>query len=220
MTELPDEFYASRWHEANIPIKLRGMRFTDYQHPHGTGKIALTAAKHFAENFADHYVSEKRASMGNLPENREDIGKGMMFFGRNGTRKTTLAAITLMEIQYLHPMLRVFYIRFSDLKKAITDTFESDGSERKTKAKKIIELVNTRSLIVIDDIGQEYRTQSGFTESFFHELIRVRYESALPTIITTNIDADLMRGVYGDSFESFRHDAFDSYPMVGKDLRL
>jgi DNA replication protein DnaC len=220
MAVLPAEFYTGRWHEANIPVKLRGMRFADYQHPHGTGHVALAAAKDFTEHFAEHYVSTERAAAGNYPANRENIGKGLLFFGRNGTRKTTLAVITLMETQYLHHTLTIYYIRFSDLKSAMTNTFDSEATERKIKAKKILEAVNTRSLVVIDDIGQEYRTQSGFTESFFHELIRVRYDSALPTIITTNIDPESMRGVYGDSFESFQHDAFDSYPLLGKDTRL
>jgi len=220
MARIPHEYFVGRWESAKIPVKLRGMRFTDYEHPHGTGKVALAAAKKFTENFADHYVSPRRVAAGRLPDSRENIGKGLLFFGRNGTRKTTLAAITLTEVQYRYPSLEVFYIRFSALKAAMTDTFESDGSERKTNANKILDAVRTRSLVVIDDIGQEYRTQSGFTESFFHELIRVRYDNALPTIITTNIDPESMRGVYGDSFESFQHDAFDSYPLLGKDTRL
>jgi DNA replication protein DnaC len=226
MVALPEEYFVSRWGSANIPIKLRGMSFQDYDSDvpvdkvNGTRKMALSAARSFTDNFMDHYVSKERANSGNFPESRDNIGKGMLFYGRNGTRKTTLAAITLMEVQRKHPFLKVYFIRFSDLKSAMTNTFDSEGSERKVKANAVLEAVRTRSLVVIDDIGQEYRTQSGFTESFFHELIRVRYDSALPTIITTNIDPESMRGVYGDSFESFQHDAFDSYPLLGKDTRL
>ena len=218
--ELAHEFYTNRWDLSNIPIKFRGMRFSDYKHPHGSGQMALKAAKDFVTNFSDHYVSKKRAEAGKFPISRDNIGKGMLFVGQNGTRKSTLAAITLTEVQYLSPAHKVYYIRFSDWKRALTDTFDNQESERKILAKKILILSEMSHLLVLDDIGQEHRTVTGFTESQLHELLRIRYEAARPTIVTTNIDPESMRGVYGDSFESFRHDAFTTYPILGRDTRL
>jgi len=219
MVVVPEEYFIGRWDQANIPIKFRGMRFSDYEHAHPSGRNALSAAEELVDNFTDHYVSPQRAKEGKFPANRDNIGKGMLLFGRNGTRKSTLAAIVLTEIQYKYPSVNVYYIRFSDWKKALTDTFVPNPTDRSVLAHKILGLVESSALVVFDDIGQEHRTTSGFTESSLHEALRVRYESAKPTIVTTNIDPDFMQGIYGDSFESFRHDAFDTYPILGPDTR-
>lgn len=223
---MPDDFYVGRWDQSNIPIKFRGMRLEDYQpalngtgKPHWSGLEAKEASQTFIDNFTDHYVSSKRAKAGAFPEDRSNIGKGLLFYGRNGTRKSTLAASILVEVQYLSPANYVYYIRFSDWKRALTDTFAKEETERTLIAKKMLRLSELSHLLVLDDIGQEYRSTTGFTESSLHELIRVRYEAARPTIVTTNIDPESMQGVYGDSFESFRHDAFDTYPLLGTDTR-
>lgn len=219
MVRIPDSFYAERWEQANIPIKFRGMRLKDYASPHASGYAAKEAAAQFVEEFSEHYVSAKRAAAGLFPENRDKIGRGLLFAGRNGTRKSTLANAILTEVQYLSPSYRVFYIRFSDWKKALTDTFTKDDTEEKAKGRKILKLTELSHLVVLDDIGQEHRTNSGFTESSLHELLRVRYEAARPTIVTTNISLSRFPEVYGESFDSFRHDAFDPYVIVGPDTR-
>src|ERR1700741_1519314 len=219
MPKLSDEFYAQRWEQANIPIKFRGIRLDKYESPHFTGTQAHEAATKFVENFEERYVSAKRASAGIFPDNRNDIGRGLLLVGRNGTRKSTLANAVLTEIQYRSPSYRVFYIRFSDWKKALTDTFTKEDTEEKAKGRKILKLVELSHLVVLDDIGQEHRTSSGFTESSLHELLRVRYEAARPTIVTTNITLAKFPEVYGTSFDSFRHDAFDPYTIVGPDTR-
>lgn len=216
---IPEDFYTGRWDQANIPIKFQGMGLKSYAPSHKSGVVAKAAAQNFVDSFADHYVSAKRAGTGNIPADRSNIGRGLMFFGRNGTRKSTLAAATLTEIQYLSPSYRIYYIRFSDWKKALTDTFGKEETENTEKGRRKLKLAELSHVLVLDDLGQEHRTTSGFTEKELHELLRVRYESAKPTIITTNIDPDFMQGIYGDSFESFRHDAFHTYPILGPDTR-
>lgn len=217
--DLSKEFYDGRWEQGNIPIKLRGLVFEDYRPVHHSGKIALYEARDFVDSFTDHYVSTKRAANGNIPDDRTNIGKGLMLYGRNGTRKTTLAAAILTEIQYKSPAFFGFYIRFSDWKRCLTDTFSKEETERSLIAKRMLRMAEIAPIVVLDDIGQEHRTISGFTESSLHEFLRIRYELARPTIITTNIDPDQMRETYGPSFDSFRHDAFDSFEMLGRDSR-
>lgn len=218
-SKIPASYWAGRWEASNIPVKFRGLLLKDYQHVHASGIHALKKAEEFVENFEEHYISTRRAGSGLFPDNRNNIGRGLLLVGRNGTRKSTLAASVLTEVQYLNPAGKVFYIRFSDWKKALTDTFEKEDTENKVKAKAILRKVEQAHLLCLDDIGQEHRTSSGFTESSLHELLRVRYEAALPTIATTNVSLSRIPEVYGESFDSFRHDAFDPLVIVGPDTR-
>lgn len=217
---LSHKFYAGRWNQMNIPIKHQGMRLADYEPVHHSGKIAALEAQDFVDEFAEHYVSADRAQSGDIPISRRNIGKGLMFFGRNGTRKSTLAMMILTEVQYLHPDYRGFYIRFSDWQQSLTDTFVSTPTVRSERAQNILNIVDRVPLLVFDDIGQEYRKkESDFVNKTFHERLRMRYEKALPTIVTTNIDPVSMSDTYGASFDSFRHDAFDAFEMLGGDSR-
>lgn len=222
MSLLSPEFFNDRWARGNVPIKLRGLRFEDYEATSTSGEIALMKAQDFVEDFGDRYISSARAKAGKYPEDRTNIGKGLMLYGRNGTRKTTLATTILTELQYKSKSLAYygFYIRFSEWQRCLTDTFTSEVTERVVEAKTMLEKTNNAPFVILDDVGQEYRNaKSGFTQDKFHELVRIRYESAKPTIITTNLDPEQMREVYGASFDSFRHDAFEEVLMLGRDTR-
>lgn len=217
--KIPASYWAGRWQTSNIPVKFRGLTLENYRHPHASGMLAREKAATFVENFEEHYISVRRASAGAFPENRDSIGRGLLLAGPNGTRKSTLATAVLTEVQYSNPSYNVFYVRFSDWKKALTDSFEKEESVNKEKAKLILRKVEQAHLLCLDDIGQEHRTSSGFTESSLHEMLRVRYEAAMPTIITTNISLSRISETYGESFDSFRHDAFDPLVIVGPDTR-
>lgn len=217
--EIPDSFYFERWDKSNIPIDMRGRDFRHYEPVHKTGEIALEAAKDFVVNFRNHYVSPERARVGDIPEDRHTIGKGLMFFGPNGSRKSTLAVACLTEVQYRSPSYRVHYIRFSEWLRALTDTFTKEPTERSIMAADILRKVELSHLVVLDDLGQEYSSTSDFNRKQFHELLRVRKEGSRPTIVTSNVSMDRMSGLYGESAESFIHEAFDGYPILGPDSR-
>ncbi|APC46375.1 DnaC-like helicase loader [Streptomyces phage BRock] len=211
--------YESRWERSHIPVRFRGQGLDKYEPSHHSGRIALKEARKFIENFGDYYVSPERRSKGDYPEDRRNIGRGLMLWGKNGTRKTTLAAAIATEVQWLSLNHRVYMTRFSDFKDALTTTFEKEDSERKLAAREVVLRAQKSTLVVLDDIGQEHRTTSGFTESLLHELIRKRVEAGLPTVVTTNIEPEDMLGTYGQSFDSFRKEAFEPIMMIGPDSR-
>lgn len=211
--------YDLRWEQARIPLKFRGKGLDSYEPTHHTGEFALREARAFIDKFGDHYISKKRRLAGDLPEDRSKIGRGIMLTGSNGVRKTTLAAALATEVQWIDPNNHVYMTRFSDYKDALTNTFDKEDSETKQRSKEVLVRALRSTLLVLDDIGQEHRTSSGFTESMLHELIRKRVEAGLPTVVTTNIDAEDMYGVYGKSFDSFRKEAFQTLEMRGADSR-
>lgn len=211
--------YDLRWEQARIPLKYRGIGLDKYEYTHESGKIALHRAKKFISGFDNHYVSKKRRLAGDLPEDRSKIGRGILLTGSNGVRKTTLAAAIATEVQWLDPNFHVYMTRFSDYKEALTNTFEKEDSTVKQQSKEVLVRALKSTLLVLDDIGQEHRTSSGFTESTLHELLRKRVEAGLPTVVTTNIDLEDMYGIYGKSFDSFRREAFQTSEMFGADSR-
>jgi DNA replication protein DnaC len=220
VTTLSKEFYDGRWDQANIPIKLRGIRLADYEHVSKSGEIARMKSEDFVADFRNRWISEGRAKSGDIPEDRSRIGQGLLLSGPNGTRKTTLAVAVLMEIQRLGMPYRGFYIRFSEWQRCLTDTFANEMTPRVATAKHMLAASEMVPLLVLDDLGQEYRSSTGFTRDKLHELLRVRYEAARPTIVTTNEDPDSMREIYGTSFDSFRHDAFGKpIEILGQDSR-
>src|SRR5260221_2155380 len=189
--------YDLRWEQARIPLKFRGKGLDSYEYVHHTGEFALREARSFIDNFGDHFISKKRRLAGDLPEDCSNIGRGLMMTGSNGVRKTTLAAAVATEVQWLDPNHHVYMTRFSDYKEALTNTFDKEDSAVKQQSKEVLVRALRSTLLVLDDIGQEHRTTSGFTESMLHELIRKRVEAGLPTLVTTNIDAEDMYGVDG-----------------------
>lgn len=228
MSNFSQEFFNVQWERANLPMRMRGKGLDDYvpvnssssDTPHSQTLKAVAAAKDFVTNFtSEHYISTARAKAGRFPVDRSRMGKGLMLTGPNGTRKTTLAAAVATEVQWISPSLNVYYIRFKDWKDCLTTTFNQDVTEETILAGKRLTIARMVPLLVLDDVGQEHRTKTGFTEKELHELLRIRYEASKPTIITTNITPDAMESVYGTSFDSFRQDAFYTHKLYGQDSR-
>lgn len=211
--------YHVKWEKAGIPVRFRDLGLDDYVPSDETGEIAQEIARGFVENFTNHFVSPQRRQQGKYPEPRFDIGRGLMLYGKNGTRKTTLAAAVATEVQWLSLNYQVHMIRFADYKDTLTATYGNKDSDDVQEAKRLLRRVEKATLLVLDDIGQEHRTASGFTESILHELIRRRVEDSRPTIVTTNVELEDMYAVYGPSFESFRREAFQAVQMAGSDSR-
>lgn len=211
--------YHVKWDKAGIPVRFRDLGLDDYVPNDDTGVIAQGVAQEFVDNFKNHFISPQRRLRGDYPAVRSDIGRGLMLWGRNGTRKTTLAAAIATEVQWLSLNYQVHMIRFADYKNALTATYGDKDSEEAVEARRVLRRAEKATLLVLDDIGQEHRTASGFTESILHELIRRRVEDSRPTIVTTNVEPDDMYSVYGPSFDSFRREAFEAVQMAGSDSR-
>ena len=60
------------------------------------------------------------------------------------------------------------------------------------------QLVKSKDLLVIDDVGAEHKSASGWAESVFEDLINYRELHRLPTIITTNLNKEDFGKAFGE----------------------
>lgn len=123
-------------------------------------------AKRFAETFRE----------------RLKDGLGLYIEGTNGTGKTHLAAA--ISLQLMHEYYTVIFRTYSDLLNEVKQSYDRDGGASEYE---LSQLYRNCDLLVIDDLGKEQCTD--WSVSFLYGVINDRYESMLPTIITTNYDA-------------------------------
>lgn len=172
-----------------------------------------------------------------------DHGKGLFIYGPPGTGNTTAAALVLREalrgaasqrwlgycppddpdwsasstwpavpglFMPLHTLLRTYYdkIRGDETAETVMYRIFCDGPRwRRTK------------LLVLDDVGKEYDSGSGFSKASLHALLRDRYWKGCPTIVTTNLSPDDFEIEYGPAMGSFIYEAYDHVAASGKDRR-
>jgi DNA replication protein DnaC len=76
-------------------------------------------------------------------------------------------------------------------------------------------------ILVIDDVGKEHASGSGWQRTMLHHILRTRFNNGLPTIVTTNLALDAWNAAYGDATESFIREAFATIELASTqgDLR-
>jgi len=168
----------------------------------------------------------------------KDCGLGLMLWGTPGLGKTTLALSIIQEMMINFP-IEAFDVREGNT--VITPCYFSTYNDiLDLKGRTMEETVNDLDInlyngllgecrndafnvrvLIIDDIGKEHASLSGWQKNMLHHILRTRFNNGLPTIVTTNIELDDWAGLYGDATESFAHEAFVYLPLEsgGKDLR-
>ena len=107
-------------------------------------------------------------------------GIGLYLFSEtNQTGKTSIAAALLKRAMRIRKT--GYFTESGSLKNALTrnDNFDPEIM--------LEQRVKTVDLLVIDDLGKEYRTSSGYAENTFENILRFRVQSKKPTLITSNI---------------------------------
>lgn len=171
-------------------------------------------------------------------------GTGLLFDGAPGLGKTTHAVTTLMEVvrrlpndgeiardilamtadNYGMASRPIYYMTFPEFLSRKKAMFDADPETKKDmflemegfhgRAKE--DHLNVR-VLVLDDLGKEYGSK--YDDTSFDEVLRARYDKALPTIITTNVAREKWAAQYGEAMGSFAHEAFTRVRIIGEDRR-
>ena len=151
-------------------------------------------------------------------------GKGLLIVGSPGHGKTTFA-LSLMQdmVRQLPPeafsvaegrtLARpAYFATFNDiieLKGALMGD-HTDEQERLFLGMhgECDDDAHNIRVLVIDDVGKEHASGSGWQRTVLHHILRTRFNNGLPTIVTTNLAVGAWRAAYGDATESFVREAF------------
>jgi DNA replication protein DnaC len=149
-------------------------------------------------------------------------GLGIMLVGNPGHGKTTLASTALqslirgipgevlgtpgtlpnrigafMDYPKLLRLQKSLWSEENEADQLLLDSIYGDSDR-----------MNNVRVFVLDDLGKDYRTTSGWAENTFDALLRSRFNAGLPTIVTTNVELENWGGVYGEPMGSFALEAF------------
>lgn len=190
----------------NMPAAFRNARYSDYDRRRGNPDLIEQL-----ENWTP-----------------TDSHPSVLLVGAPGLAKTLLACATLNELQvahcpraaaqtekirtvlmqerwpvyfiplaaYIDLQLRMFRLHDDNMKRNIdpTEYLEID---------KLLEDLKYRvQALVVDDVGKEHRTSSGFAEDAFDLLVRIRHNRGLPTVYTSNVPLRRWSAQYSDSMQN------------------
>ena len=113
--------------------------------------------------------------------------------------KTWFFHALLNEIKKRFNDKSVMYVTAVDLIENVKKNRYEDGGEFT-----MLELYQGKRLLVIDDLGQEYRgSESGYAQTVIENLIRFRFNAGLITYIGTNAPLRDLEDVYSQSLYKF-----------------
>lgn len=201
------------WRDCGIPKQLLGYGFEELQESAKVRSQEATVANWVA-SIPDHNAED----MNGIPVNRDSYGRGLLLAGPPGTGKTTLAcsALTMVRRNYYRS---VFFTTFQDYVHAR----QVEGSPRMESLEildaisvmRTVRRVNECFLVVLDDVGHEHSSGSGYSERLLAEVLRSRYHRGLPTIVTTNLGAKAWEQRYDAALRSFIRQACTPLEFVG-----
>lgn len=130
---------------------------------------------------------------------------GLVLMGPWGAGKTHLAIATARAI-HARTLAAVHGITAADL---------IDGSRNFQRA--AIETAISAEITILDDVGQGHMTD--WARGVVYEVIDARYQSARPTLVTTNLDVDGLRDRLGGAAVSRLLESAEWIEVIAKDYR-
>lgn len=149
-------------------------------------------------------------------DNAEDYvraGMGLLIHGPVGTGKTLLGNLVIKELVKLG--YDCFGTTFASTVEAFTAGWGNNKAEKEWFARKFMH----SQVLLLDDLGKEFRSDSGLSPTTFDHIIRTRVQSARPTILTTNMTAAELKNGYGAAVLSMLVEQSVEIELSGEDYR-
>jgi DNA replication protein DnaC len=166
-----------RTEQAAIPERYVGKTFATWSSSSDAQKQACDAAWHYADKFRT--AARK-------------TGRCMLLTGNMGTGKTHLACAIAHEL--LSRGMSVVYTTAMEMLDRLRATY--DTKNRKETKHEALEQFAEADLLVVDELGMSWGTDSERVELF--AIFNARYNTKRPTLIACNVAPEQVRAILGE----------------------
>jgi len=169
----------ARLDRAGIPKILKDRSFGSYFTATPGQRHALQVCREFANNF----------------ERVRGTGAALVLAGNTGTGKGHLAASIALEV--LHGGMTSMYATAQEIVMLLRASW---SDRRQTSELEVLRMLTRVDLLVIDEVGVQFGSESERNQLF--AVIDGRYREGLPIVLTTNLTPAKLRDVLGQRIYS------------------
>lgn len=141
-----------------------------------------------------------------------DRGIGMFIWGPYGTGKTMVASLILKEL------VKKGYACYATTFSSTVEQFTAGWNSQEEK-QRFAERFMYSEVLLLDDLGKEFRRQNGLHQTTFDHILRTRVQAGRPTLLTTNMNSDEIHTGYGRAVLSLLVEQSIEMPLPGADFR-
>jgi DNA replication protein DnaC len=140
--------------------------------------------------------------------------KGLFIHGAVGTGKTHIAYGIAKHV-YEDMRKKVMVVNSAELLGKIRSSFNN-----RFEGDYLDDILTFKGLLVIDDLGSERLTDTGFVEEQFYLIINRKYNDMLPVVFTSNFDVSQLSERLGERVASRLVEMCEIIELGGDDKRM
>ena len=150
----------------------------------------------------------------NFSKLKDDGSRQLLFYGTTGLGKTFTSECIARE--FIKKGKDVFYTSAPKLFTIFEDY--KFGRNTSDEARRTIEYISNVDLLIIDDLGTEFRTP--YVDSILFDLINTAVSENRYMIVSTNLTTDQLESTYSPRITSRIMGNFETVLFFGDDIRL